>query len=198
LATYRWAHFHTYNEQIGWLSGNDPSLFGGVPPSTWTDNYGVASQMSSDKEVLRTLLVNKGYAKANAMIMSETFLQFSSTNGLVGIVLFRVRNNLSSNVAWNPVWRFSAYSNWGERASCALNGVSVFQADNSGQAAINLLIPSSRVSTVICVSTSSMPFYQGSFFVRSTHLAFVSNSLILPDGLEFVDDLDTATGGWEQ
>ena len=37
-----------------------------------------------------------------------------------------------------------------------------------------------------------------SSWTRSTILAFVSNSLALPAGLQFVDDLDTATGGWTQ
>ena len=35
-------------------------------------------------------------------------------------------------------------------------------------------------------------------YTRATLLAFVNNSLTLPAGLEFVDDLDTATGGWTQ
>ena len=33
---------------------------------------------------------------------------------------------------------------------------------------------------------------------RSVILAFYNDSLDLPAGLEFVDDLDTATGGYEQ
>ncbi len=35
-------------------------------------------------------------------------------------------------------------------------------------------------------------------YLRSCRLAFYNNSLTLPAGLSYVDDLDTATGGWEQ
>jgi hypothetical protein len=34
--------------------------------------------------------------------------------------------------------------------------------------------------------------------MRATVAGFVDDSLALPTGLEFVDDLDTATGGYEQ
>jgi hypothetical protein len=33
---------------------------------------------------------------------------------------------------------------------------------------------------------------------RSQILSFYGNTLALPTGLSYVDDLDTATGGWEQ
>jgi hypothetical protein len=34
--------------------------------------------------------------------------------------------------------------------------------------------------------------------MRSLFLGFYNDSLKLPAGLEFVDDFDTATGGWEK
>jgi hypothetical protein len=34
--------------------------------------------------------------------------------------------------------------------------------------------------------------------IRASQLAFYNNSLVLPAGLELVDDLETATGGYEQ
>ena len=36
-AIYRWAVFHTYDENIGWLMGNSSNMFGGIQPSDWTD-----------------------------------------------------------------------------------------------------------------------------------------------------------------
>ena len=38
----------------------------------------------------------------------------------------------------------------------------------------------------------------GGLYCRASALAFHNDSLVLPAGLEFVDDLDTASGGYEQ
>ena len=59
-------------------------------------------------------------------------------------------------------------------------------------------LPANRTSTVICVSHAGPYFNIGSLYMRATVMGFVENSLQLPAGLEFVDDLETATGGYEQ
>lgn len=198
-ATYRYASFHTYHENFGWAFGNDASLFGGVNPSTWTDGNGQASQMSSDKEVLRTLFTHKGYAKNNAMMFSETYTNLSSTDGLVYIALFRIKNTSGSTINWTPTFSYTAYSGWSEMASVALNGVSVMFAGSPSSTTLSLPIPANRVSSVIFVSTACSPYSVGySVYLRNTRLAFYNNSLLLPAGLEFIDDLDVATGDWTQ
>jgi hypothetical protein len=201
LATYRFAVFNTYDDASGWMAGNDASLFGGIPPSAWTDGNAIASQLSADKEVLRTLLNRKGYAGANALIHAETFPYYSSTNGKVVVALFRVRNTTAAAITWTPVIRVTAYGSWGEWASVALNGASAWTSGggtyfpNAAPVSVPLVIPASRTSTAIFVSTGSPP---GAPYSRSTLLAFVNGSLALPAGLQFVDDFDTATGGWNQ
>jgi hypothetical protein len=193
-ATYRWATFSTYEQSTGWALGNDASMFGGVNPSNWTDNNYQAQLMSSDKEVLRTLFTQKGYAGKNAMIMNEDWMSYSSTNGKLVIVLFRIKNSTNADINWTPYFYYSAYDGWGERASVALNGVGKMNATSSGSTNLTLSIPANRVSTVIFVSTSGLP-HGG---MRNCRLAFYNNSLLLPTGLEYIDDLDTAIGGWEQ
>ncbi len=193
-ATYRWATFSTYEQCCNWAMNNDASLFGGINPSTWTDGNGQAYQMSSDKEVLRALYTKKGYAKKNALIMNEDWMSYSSTNGKVVTVLFRINNTTGSAITWSPNFWYSAYSAWSEVASVSLNGANTWSANASGQTTLSLSIPANRVSTVIFVSTSGVP--AGS--MRNVRLGFVGNSLALPAGLEFIDDLDTATGGWTQ
>lgn len=197
-ATYRWISFNTYSNSIAqWAFNNDANMFGGIPPSIWTDANGVAENMSSDKEVLRNTFTRVGYAKKNALITNDEFGSFSSTNGRVTMVLFRIKNNTGSTINWSPHVVYSAYSPWGEKASAALNGVSVMEENSSGTTVIsNLAIPPSRTSTFIVVSTSSPP--AGTPGIRLNRLGFISDTLELPAGLEFVDDLDTATGGWEQ
>lgn len=201
VATYRYAVFNTYDEASGWMAGNDATLFGGIAPSAWTDGGAIASQLSADKEVLRTLFTRKGYAGTNALVHAETFTWASSTNGKVVTALFRIRNVTAAPITWTPVVRLSAYGAWGEWASIALNGVSAWTSGggtyypSSAPTSVALAIPAGRTSTAIFVSTGSPPV---SSWTRSTILAFTNNSLALPAGLQFVDDFDTATGGWSQ
>jgi hypothetical protein len=53
---------------------------------------------------------------------------------------------------------------------------------------------------VVFVSGSGIAQFFGdpNHSYRSTVAGFIDNSLALPAGLEFADDLDTAVGGYEQ
>jgi len=200
---YRWNVFDTYMNMYAWLCGNDPSLYGGVPPNRWTDSSATAEQISSDKEVLRTLFCQKGYGGMNATVYSNVFIQYSSTTGRVVVCLFRIRNTMDYAINWTPYFRYTCYDAWGERASVALNGALAWtsgtgQAYGEQVANVTLSIPANRTSTVIFVSTSSPGYSPATFHIRSSVLAFCNNSLALPAGLKYVDDLDTATGGWDQ
>jgi hypothetical protein len=203
---YRWNVFSTYDNGSGWLAGNTPYLFGGVNPSTWTDGGATAAQLSPDKDLQRSFLTRKGYFGSNALVYaSANELYFSSTSGKVVVALFRIRNTTASPISWTPYFYFSSYGGWSELASVALNGANVWV--NSGNnfptgasAAVTMGIPANRVSTVVFVSTTGPAAVQvaSNLFLRSVILGFFNNSLNLPAGLEYVDDLDTATGGYEQ
>lgn len=154
--------------------------------------------MSPDKNVLRTLFNQRGVGQPNTLIAADEWISYSSTNSRHVAALFRVKNITVDAIMWPVSVRMTAYSGWGERASVALNGVNVFNSGTTNGAGpvnnFSMTIPANRTSTVIFVSGSGQP--SGSS--RSVMLAFVNNSLALPAGLEFIDDLDTATGGWEQ
>jgi hypothetical protein len=144
-ATYRWATFQTY-DQTGWAFNKsnpegDASLLGGVAPQAWTDGNAVASSMSPDKEVQRTLFTNKGYAKNNAMILNENFVQYSSTNGKIVAVLFRIKNLTTRQINWAPSFYYSAYSPWSELASVTLNGGDTWSAATSGSTTLSMTMP---------------------------------------------------------
>jgi hypothetical protein len=85
-----------------------------------------------------------------------------------------------------------------DRASVSLNGVNTWcpatNYDVNGTHSFALSIPPSRTSTVIFVSGST-PMWND---LRACILSFYNNSLTLPAGLEYVDDLDTAADGWDQ
>lgn len=200
-AIYRWAEWSTYEQDWNWFDGNSGVTFGGVTPSAWGDSEGLASQMSSDKEVLRTLFCHKGYGGANAVIACEQWASFSSTNSRHAAALFRIRNTTAAAIDWTTTVSHTAYVSWGESASVALNGTLIWKSTTNlrtNQTQTHVLsIPPGRVSTAIFISGSGVAS-SISPNTRALYLAFRNGSLTLPAGLEYVDDLDTATGGWEQ
>ena len=198
-AVFRWQVFSTYGNTgySGWAMGNRPELFGGVYPSNWTDGNHRAVHMSSNPEVLRTLLINRGTAGSNAMIYSRTFLQYSSTEGRVVVSLFRVRNNTGEDIIWRPYFYYTSSMSWSEMAGVAVNGAEVWNSGgtNSGTSHntnVSINIPANGTSTVIFSSPSNYARYTGAggIHIRYVGLSFYNNSLDLPEGLEFVDDLD--------
>ena len=117
--------------------------------------------------------------------------------------LFRIKNTTSGAIGWSPHFHYTCYAGFSERASVALNGANSWNSGGShcgvsSETSVTLSIPAGRTSTVIFVSTSSIAYYYPPVQIRALILAIGDNTLGLPAGLEFVDDLDTATGGWEQ
>jgi len=203
---YRWNVFDTFDHpNTSWLFANNPTMFGGVAPQAWSDGFALAASVAADKDVQRSLLTQKGYPGRNALVLSDTRLQFGSNDGKLVVTLFRVRNTTADPINWQAHFWYSCYRPWGEVASAALNGVNVV-VDNAGcstsgkLAVVTLPIPPNRTSTVIFVSASGVPtsFANNNHWVRPTVAGFIDDSLSLPTGLELVDDLDTATGGYEQ
>jgi len=193
----RYNVFDTYLETCCWNANNDATLYGGVNPSTWTDGNGMASQMSPSAETLRTLFNKKLYPGLNALVTSERWHDSSSTNGKVTVALFRIKNSTGAAITWTPYFYFTAYAAWSERASIAVNGVNAWSTNGSyfsnSTAAPILTLPASTTSTVIWVVPSS-PTWAANGYYRMTMLAFYNDSLGLPAGLSFVDDLDTVSG----
>lgn len=189
---YYYATFDTY-DQGSWSHDNDANMFGGVWPSQWTDGNGTADQMSDSGEVLRTLLNRKGILANNAMLCSDVIINNSSTNGRVFVCLMRIKNSTADAIDWTPQIRYSAYEAWSEKASCALNGNSVWNSGtgNSGNTSFPISIPPLATSTVIFAVPSGVAYWTGSSYARRTQLGFYNDSLVLPAGLEFVDDFET-------
>jgi hypothetical protein len=208
-ATYRWMVFSSYSQSWGWYANNGPDLFGGVSPSNWGDNNALADQMSADKEVLRTLFTRKGFADKNATVAADEWYSTSSTNSRHVATLFRIANSTQGDIVWDVDVYQTAFAGWGERASVALNGVLVWE---SGGASLgphqsqshSLTIPAGRTSTVIFLSASTTTTGGGSCggfraqCTRSVFMAFHNDTLDLPPGLAYVDDLDDASGGWDE
>lgn len=199
-AIYRWNTFDTYHNHSsygGWLMNNDASMYGGITPSNWTDGSATASQMSSNPEILRTLLTRKGYGGKNATVVSDVFLQYSSTTGRITVVLFRVRNTTDGAIPWTIQFYYSCYGGWNENASVSLNGASSWSSAGAtssynSNTSVTLMIPANQTSTIIVVTATgpgNLPA-ANDLRVRDHKLGFFNNSLELPAGLLYVDDLD--------
>ena len=212
---YRWNVFNTYdNIAAGFLLGNNPAMFGGVTPQQWTDGKAIASQVSDDKEIQRTLFTQKGYPGTSALVYANTHFQLSSTDGQIVVVMFRVKNTTNASINWSPTFWYSTYGPFGEFASAAVNGVSMFSttaasATSGSSTLVTFPIAANQISTVIFVSTSGWPGTTSATFTTPAPAAAVLSihfratvmgltNLALPAGLIFLDDLDTATGTWGQ
>merc|ERR1719345_167402 len=205
IPVYRVARFFTHHPQFSWFDNNDPSGYGGVNPSTWTDGNARADMMNADVKYLQRVFTQKETSnKYGANICSEMFETYSSTNGMVCMALFRIKNTGTSTIRWAPPITMTSYTGWGEAASISLNGNNLIGTKNcyyECRFTPTLQIPANsqkdRISTAIFASTSSHPYGHHNQW-RAALLLFRDNSLELPNGLEFVDDLDTITGSWKK
>jgi hypothetical protein len=147
----------------------------------------------------RAFFTKRGYGGTEALVWSENWYYASSTNGRMVNVMFRVRNTTPNAINWTMRFWYTSYVGWAEQASLTLNGASTWNANNNcdgppgcGIAAITNTIPASRISTIMVIASSGVP----STNVRTVYLHFVQNSMALPSGLEYVDDLETTQGDW--
>jgi hypothetical protein len=197
-ATYRWGMWDTYMNCNDWMHGNAAGLFGGVNPSNWS-NMATAANMSSDKNVLAALFARKGYARSAANVVSEQFQNggnYSQVGRFAG-TLMRVRNSTGAAITWTVKYVYTSYAGWSHQASAAVNGTLVWQSGNDCangcEQSVAITIPANRTSTVIFVSSNG-PGQRGGVMGM---LGFRHPTLTLPDGLEYVDDLETAANGWD-
>jgi hypothetical protein len=201
---YRWNVFNTYdNPTFSWLFANSAAVFGGVTPLGWSEGSATAESLTADKDLQRSMLTQKGYPGRNALVLSDTRVQHSTQDGKLVVILFRVKNTTAQPIVWQPHFWYSANGAWGEVASVALNGVNVYTDNTPSSGTLgtpSLPIPPNRTSTVVFVSGSGIAQFFGdsNHYYRSTVAGFIDNSLALPTGLEFADDLDTATGGYDR
>jgi hypothetical protein len=180
------------------MHGNAAGLFGGVNPSNWS-NMATAANMSSDKNVLAALFARKGYARSAANVVSEQFQNggnYSQVGRFAG-TLMRVRNSTGAAITWTVKYVYTSYAGWSHQASAAVNGTLVWQSGNDCangcEQSVAITIPANRTSTVIFVSSNG-PGQRGGVMGM---LGFRHPTLTLPDGLEYVDDLETAANGWD-
>jgi len=173
--------------------GNAAQLFGGIAPSSWSSCHR-AHQMSDDPEVLRTLFTRKGYAGSNATVTSVGYTHYANTNeGRFAGALFRVRNTTEAPIRWSVNHYYTAYQSWGDCASASLNGNNAWESSgNRGPGSnqqVHFDLPANQTSTVIFISGSYYWTSYGNTYHRKLDLAFYNDSLALPEGLQFVDDL---------
>lgn len=199
-AIYRWIVFSTYDQSSGWISNNNSAIFGGIHPSSWSDSSATAEALGTIEQV-RGLFTRKGYGGKNANVVADTWGHTSSTNGKIAGALFRIKNTTGAAITWTANAYQTAYNVWGERASVAVNGTLFWTSGSSDLGAITtqthaIPIPANGTSTVVFTASSASPSATPDG-TRTLFLAFHNDSLELPAGLEYVDDLDVATAYFE-
>jgi hypothetical protein len=145
------------------------------------------------------MFTKRGYGGSEALVWSEAWYYYSSTNGRMVGSLFRIRNTAPNVINWTLRFWYTSYTSWSEQASLTINGAGTWNSNNNcdgppgcGVAAVTVSVPANRISTIIVMSSSGIP----STNMRTSYQHFVQNSMTLPAGLEYVDDLDTTTGDW--
>jgi len=206
IPVFRHNWWHTHHHGISWFDGNKGRSFGGVAPSSWTDGNHCANDMNADLKYMKRLFTTRGVADTYGVnICSEVFIMYSSTTGRVCGSLWRIKNTKSSPIRWNPEYMYTSFGGWGEYASVSLNGANTMRHHcnyNWCRRRIDMDLPSNskgdRISTIIFISMGSgnNGCSEGNH-QRSNGHHFNDNSLELPNGLEYVDDLDTASGSWK-
>ena len=207
VPVYRWNHWWTYDQSFSWYDGNDPRSFGGVHPSQWTNGNHRAWDMNKDWKYLRRFFVRKGFGhEYGSTVCSECYFMYSSTTGRMCGTIFRIKNVAPSAVGWNPEFMYTSWSGWEEDASASMNGASNWRHHCGGsfcRTNINFNVPASdgpggRISTIVFVTGGTTPYHVGyNRWERANILMFNDNALKLPNGLEYVDDMDTMTGSWK-
>lgn len=197
--TLRWGRFSSYDQNWGnWFYSNGAGYTLGVTPSNWTDGSARVWSVSADKALWRSVLVNHQRVSPTMVVMSESWYEVGSTNGKVLVVLFRVKNATANAINWTPAFFHTNYGSWGECSSATLNGQATWEncsncyAGNC-QSQATFAVPANRTSSIMFAITNSP-----SSNMRTQLLTFISDTLKLPAGLEFVDDLETAENGWDK
>jgi hypothetical protein len=196
----RYGVFSTFDQPTGgWNYGNSTGLTLGIAPSTWTDGGAKIWQISADKNLWRLVLSKSMPIYPSMAVLQDHWYDPSSTNGHVLVVLFRIKNSTGAAINWSPAFYHTNCGSWAEHSSLTINGNGNWThtgdcyGSSNCQSQPTVSVPANRTSSVMMAVMSGCG--GGS---RTQILAFYGNTLTLPNGLSYVDDLDTATGGWEQ
>jgi subtilisin-like proprotein convertase family protein len=196
--TIRYRVFSTYDQACCWMNDNKAENFLGVNPSSWGDGNAVAWSISPNKDLWRNFFTHEMKVFPNLNVWAESWRNYSSTNSKHIAVLMRIKNSTQNDINWAPAFYFTAYNDWGNRSSITVNGAASWQysgncySNNSANPTFS--IPKNRTSSVIFIIGNSPQ----SGDLMTNALIFYNNSLNLPKGLSFVDDLDTAESGWDK
>merc|ERR1712167_333613 len=159
--------WHTYNNCcVGWVDGNNPRGYG--------DNFG-------------------------ATVCALTWEMPHSTDDRRCGAFFRIKNTGTSAKNWNVQWHWTGWHGWGNYASLAVNKNNHWHGECYSMCYRdeNINIPANsagnRISSIAFITGGTHPYGHYNHH-RMVYLSF--QKLDVPDGLEFVDDMETVGGTW--
>jgi len=197
---YRWNEWNGYSNNWGWFDGNNNRGYGGVHPSEWCDGNARAYNIHNEMRYVKRLFSKRGHGDAyGSTICAYNWEMMHSTDDHRCGAVFRIKNTGSSSARWTVQWWYSGWQGWGNRASVAINRNNHWHGDCWGicHRGDTFNVPSNsgknRISTVIFMNGGSGYYYYHNHY-RMSYLCL--GSMGLPDGLEFVDDMETVGGNW--
>ena len=75
----------------------------------------------------------RGYGGKNAVIYSEEWYYYSSTNSRHVVAMFRISNPTSAAITWVPYFYYTCYGGWSNTASVTLNGANTWSTTGTCQ-----------------------------------------------------------------
>jgi len=198
---YRWNEWHTYNNCcVGWFDGNNPRGFGGRHPSQWGDGNALAHDMHPSMRYMKRLFSKRGYGDAfGATVCALTWEMPHSTDDRRCGAFFRIKNTGTNAKTWSVQWHWTGWHGWGNYASVAINKGNHWHGHCYSMCYRNenFNIPANsagnRISSIAFISGGTHPYGHYNHH-RMVYLSF--QKLDVPDGLEFVDDMETVGGEW--
>lgn len=197
---YRWNEWNTYSNRWSWFDGNNPRGYGGVHPSQWGDGNVRASQMNGDLKYIKRLFSKPGKGDDfGSTVCAYAWMMPHSTDDHRCGAFFRILNTGTTSKRWTIHWHWTGWSGWGNQASIAVNKNNWWNGDCYGichrgeNIEIKANSAGNRINNVVFQNGASHPYYHRNYY-RMSYLSFSQTKL--PEGLEYVDDLSTASGQW--
>ena len=185
---FRWGSFSIYDESANTYLFDDTlnSLFGGVPPSTFSNGTIRASDLNLNQ--LDGLLTQEGQGGENTLITQQTFTSQKVEQGHFLVFHFQVRNVSDQEIEWPITMLTSCFGQGNQRSSLAVDGIEAWTTSRNlsctptAQQQITLTFPPRNDPyNLVGLISASAPVNN----TRQLLFAFISQSLALPQGLEW-------------
>ena len=172
-------------ENVFFFNNQTTDLFGGIPFSAFS-NGNVPAELLNLAQ-LDGLLTQEGRGGASTLLVQRTYQSQKEQQGHFLVFHFQVRNTSNQEIIWPLDVLSSCYTQSGQKSSIAVNNVNVWsttfntQCEPTTQAQVDVTLEAGEVHDIVGLISAS-----NSGTLRQLVFAFISQSLTLPQGVEWV------------